>query len=166
MLGMAGAAPAATTANVAAAQVEAVTLRLAGEPGQDVNIAGASEENGARAVQWPVARAGNDLWEPEAAGGGYYRLKSVGSGKCLNVKGGGNEVNAEVIQYTCSGGAANEEWRFVPKGIGYQIVVRSSGQCLNVRGGVGKGNQLIQYTCTAHGVANDTWLPVWEHASR
>ncbi|MFL4909184.1 RICIN domain-containing protein [Streptomyces sp. MMS24-I2-30] len=144
-----------------AVQVQQVTLRLASDPGQVANVSGASQEKGARVIQWPLSRTDNERWEPEAVSGGYYRFRAVHSGKCLNVKGGGNESDTDIIQYTC-GNAANEQWKFVPRGIGYQIVARSSNKCLNVRGGVGKGNPLIQYTCTANGAPNDVWLPVWE----
>ncbi|WP_406154902.1 RICIN domain-containing protein [Streptomyces sp. NBC_01023] len=138
-----------------------LTLRLADDPGQVANVRGGSTENGAPVIQYPWSGKANERWEADSALGGYYRFKSVGSGKCLNVRGGGSENGAQVIQYTC-GNSDNELWKFVPKGIGYQVVVKSSGKCLNVRGGVGVGNDLIQYECTPRGVANDVWLPVWE----
>lgn len=145
----------------AAVSVQKVTLRLASDPGQAADVEGASTANGAEVIQWALHRGANQLWEPEATGGGYYRFKSLNSGLCLNVRGGGNEDGAPIIQWTC-GNAANEQWKFVAKGTGYQVVARSSGKCLNVQGGVGQGRNLIQYTCTANGAANDVWLPVWE----
>ncbi|WP_329168638.1 RICIN domain-containing protein [Streptomyces sp. NBC_01267] len=154
-----------TQSRVASVVVQQVTLRLASEPGQVANVRGASKENLAPVIQWPWSGAANERWEPEAAGGGYYRFKSVSSGKCLNVEGGGSADGARVIQYTC-GSAANELWKLVPKGIGYQIVVKVSGKCLNVRGGTGQGNSLIQYTCVVGGAPNDVWLPVWEEPLR
>lgn len=147
--------------SIAATQINRMTLRLASDPGQVANVRGASTDNGAQIIQWPLSNTTNELWEPESTLDGHYRFKAVNSGLCLNVRGGGTEDGAQIIQYTC-GSAANELWRFVQKGIGYQIVSKSSGKCLNVRGGVGQGNELIQYTCTADGAANDVWLPVWE----
>lgn len=144
-----------------ATQINRLTIRVASNPDQVVNVAGDSKENGAQLIQYPLSNTLNELWEPEASLDGYYRFKSVSSGKCINVAGGGNDDGTPVIQYTC-GIAANELWRFVQKGIGYQLQVKSSGKCLNVKGGVGSGNQLIQYTCTANGVPNDVWLPTWE----
>ncbi|MFJ8230172.1 RICIN domain-containing protein [Streptomyces sp. NPDC094448] len=166
-LGMSGTAaagapvPVTEGAAAAAVNVQRVTLRLASDPGQTADVSGASTQNGANVIQWALSRNANQLWEPEAVGGGYYRFKAVHSGLCLNVRGGGNQDGAEIIQYTC-GNAANEQWKFVAKGTGYQLVARSSDKCLNVRGGVGQGRNLIQYTCTADGAANDVWLPVWE----
>ncbi|GGX43956.1 RICIN domain-containing protein [Streptomyces chryseus] len=62
-------------------------------------------------AQWPWSGTTNERWEPEAAGVGYYRFKSVGSGKCLNVKGGGVADCTQVIQYTCvTDGAPNDVW--------------------------------------------------------
>ncbi|MGY0232682.1 RICIN domain-containing protein [Longispora urticae] len=144
-----------------AVQVQQVTLRLASDPGQVANVSGASVDNGAAVIQWPLSNAGNERWEAESTLDGYYRFKAVHSGKCLNVQGGGTQDGTAVIQYTC-GNAANELWKLVPKGIGYQVVGKESGKCLNVRGGVGRGNPLIQYTCVAGGAPNDVWLPVWE----
>ncbi|MFE1960102.1 RICIN domain-containing protein [Streptomyces sp. NPDC059479] len=144
-----------------AVTVEQITLRLASDPGQVANVRGNSSANGADIIQWPLSRAANERWEPESTGGGYYRFRSLSSGKCVNVKGGGSADGTPVIQYTC-GTAANEQWRLVPKGRGYQLVARSSGKCLNVKGGVGRGNQLIQYRCTNAGATNDVWLLSWE----
>ncbi|MFF0445889.1 RICIN domain-containing protein [Streptomyces sp. NPDC004609] len=157
----AGAAGPAAAPRAASVDVQQVTLRLASDPGQVANVKGASQQNGAAIIQWPLSRTANERWEPEATGGGYYRFRSVDSGLCLNVKGGGSADGAQVIQWTC-GTAANEQWRLVPKGIGYQIVARSSNKCLNVSGGVGQGRNLIQYTCTGAGAANDVWLAVAE----
>lgn len=137
------------------------TLRLASDPGQVANVRGAATGNGVPVIQYPWSGTSNERWEADAALGGYYRFKAVGSGKCLNVNGSGSANGTLVIQYDC-GSADNELWKFVPKGIGYQVVVKSSGKCLNVAGGVGVGNNLIQYDCTSQGVANDVWLPVWE----
>jgi hypothetical protein len=137
------------------------TLRLAAHPGQVANVRGGTMHNRTPVIQYPWSRATNERWEAQAAPGGYYRFRSVRSGKCLNVRGGGTANRTPVIQYTC-GNSANELWRFVPKGIGYQIVVKSSHKCLNVAGGAGVGHALIQYDCTRHGAPNDVWLPVRE----
>ncbi|MFI9646549.1 RICIN domain-containing protein [Streptomyces sp. NPDC052040] len=141
--------------------VRELSLRLAAYPGQVANVEGGSQQNGAPVIQYPWTGKPNERWEADAMGNGYYRFRSLSSGKCLNVEGGGTADNTRVIQYTC-GTAANELWKFVPKGIGYQLVVKSSGKCLNVRGGVGEGRNLIQYTCVAAGAPNEVWLPVWE----
>jgi Ricin-type beta-trefoil lectin domain len=137
------------------------TLRLDSNPRQVANVRGGGTQDGTPVIQYRWSNTANERWEIDSALDGYYRFKSVDSGKCLNVRGGGDADGTDVIIYTC-GSAANELWRFVPKGSGYQIVAKSSGKCLNVAGGVGEGNQLIQYTCTPGGVPNDVWLPVWE----
>ncbi len=58
-------------ADVASVNVQQVTLRLAGDPGQVANVKGASTENGAPVIQWPWSGATNERWEAEGAGGGY-----------------------------------------------------------------------------------------------
>ncbi|MCM2388282.1 RICIN domain-containing protein [Streptomyces albipurpureus] len=166
-------APAGATASAgsavpgarAAAGVERLSLRLASDPGQAANVWEASQADHAPVKQWPWGGGeGNELWEARDSGAGHYRFASVGSGKCLNVRNGGNEDNARIIQYTCSTDYDNDQWRLVRKGNGYQVVAKSSGKCLNVRGGTGEGNELVQYTCSADGEDNEVWLPVWEPA--
>lgn len=144
---------------------EQFTLRLASNPNQVANVRGGGTADGVPIIQYPLSNTANERWELDAAGGSYYRLKSVSSGKCLNVLGGGTANGTQIIQYTC-GTADNELWRFVPTGIGYQLVVKSSNKCLNVAGGVGVGNNLIQFDCIAQGAPNDIWLPVWEPNNR
>jgi hypothetical protein len=158
--GTATAAP-PSVAGVQAVQVQQLTLRLASDPSQVANVAGAATGNGANVIQWPWSGQNNERWEAESTLDGYYRLMSVNSGRCLNVAGGGSADGAPAIQYTC-GNAPNELWKFAPVGNGYQIVSKGSDKCLNVRGGIGKGKPLIQYTCTPGGATNDVWLPVWE----
>ncbi|WP_107422283.1 RICIN domain-containing protein, partial [Streptomyces lushanensis] len=124
----AAASDAEGAASPRAVTVEQITLRPASDPGQVANVRGNSSDNGADIIQWPLSRAANERWEPESTGGGYYRFRSLSSGKCVNVKGGGSADGTPVIQYTC-GTAANEQWRLVPKGLGHQLVARSSGKC-------------------------------------
>ncbi|WP_190120926.1 RICIN domain-containing protein [Streptomyces inusitatus] len=159
LLGPAAASPGAASPAKLAVSAELVTLRLASDPGQVADVAGASGDDGAEVVQWALNGQENQRWEPEATGSGYYRFKAEHSGKCLNVRESSHEDGARIIQWPC-GTDDNEQWKFVPKGIGYQLVVKSSGKCLNVEGGVGQGRNLIQYTCSADGETNDVWLPV------
>jgi hypothetical protein len=145
-------------------QVAEVSFRLADRPDQLVNVQGAAPDDGTPLIQWSWSGLSNERWRADATLEGYYRFKSVSSGKCMNVQGGGSADGTPVIQYAC-GSLPNELWRFVPTGIGYQIVNKESGKCLNVKGGVLKGNPLIQYACVAGGATNDVWLPVWERTA-
>lgn len=144
-----------------AAEVPEATLRLAAAPDQVADIANASKDNGAPAVQWGLTGAANQRWKVESSLDGFYRFTSVNSGKCLNVQNASGADGAAVIQYTC-GTAPNELWKPVRKVIGYQLVNKNSGKCLNVKGGLGQGNPLVQYTCSANGAPNEVWLAVWE----
>ena len=153
-----------TGADARAVQVERLTIRLASNPGLVANVAGAATDNDANVILWWWSGLANERWDAESTLDGYYRFKSVNSGKCLNVAGGGSADDVPVIQYTCRS-EPNELWKFVPVGTGYHIVSKSSNKCLNVRGGVGVGWRLIQNTCVAGGATNDVWLPVWEQRS-
>ncbi|MFF0434499.1 RICIN domain-containing protein [Streptomyces sp. NPDC004327] len=163
MSGTAGSATAEGPAGAAPRSIVAqqFTLRLLSDDKQVANVQGAGTADGVPIIQYPWSGRSNERWELDSALGGYYRIKSVSSGKCVNVEGGGNANATRVIQYTC-GTSDNELWKFVPVGSGYQVVVKSSGKCLNVAGGVGVGHGLIQYDCVAGGAPNDVWLPVWE----
>ena len=87
-----------------------------------------------------------------------YRLRAAHSNKCLNVPGARTEDGWQLIQWTCTDGAANELWRFEPMGDGYyRIRAQHSNKCVNVPGGhTEDGWQLIQWTCTDD-AANELW---------
>lgn len=84
---------------------------------------------------------------------------AVHSGKCLNVKGGGEANGTPVQQYRCVG-AANERWRAVPQDDGtYQLVGEQSWKCLNVPGlNTADSVPVEQYACVA-GAAFEKWTP-------
>ncbi|WP_037804813.1 RICIN domain-containing protein [Streptomyces sp. NRRL F-5135] len=77
-------------------------------------------------------------------------------GQLANVKGGGTENGAPVIQYPWTGGS-NERWDATATGNGYyRLASVRSGKCLNVRGGGNEnGAEVIQYTCGSG--ANEQW---------
>ncbi|QFZ19976.1 RICIN domain-containing protein [Saccharothrix syringae] len=148
-------------AQAGVAEVGEATVRLAARPDLVADVAQASQADGAPVDLWALTGAKNQRWAVQASLDGYYRFRSVNSGKCLNVRNAAVADGAPVIQWPC-GTAPNELWKVVPKAIGYQFVNKNSGKCLNVQYGVGQGNPLIQYTCSAGGATNDVWLSVWE----
>jgi hypothetical protein len=137
------------------------TLRLAAFPNQVADVAGGSQVDGAKTVQWVLSGAPNQRWETEASLDGYYRFKSYNSGMCLNVIDASGADGAPVIQHTC-GGAPNELWKPLRRIIGYQLINKNSGKCLAVGGGAGQGHPLIQFGCSPNGDPSDVWLAVWE----
>ena len=51
-----------------------------------VNVEGASLNNGAPLLQWPVLQAKNNNWRFESVGSGYYQIIAEHSGKAINGK--------------------------------------------------------------------------------
>jgi Ricin-type beta-trefoil lectin domain/Glycosyl hydrolases family 43 len=88
--------------------------------------------------------------------GSYVRLSARNSGKCADINGASTADNAELIQYTCGGGA-NQQFTVRDAGGGYvQLVARHSGKCLDVSGvSTADGAAVIQYTCG--GGTNQQW---------
>ena len=142
-------------------EAKAVTMRLAMSPDQVADVSGASQDSGAKVVQWQLSGAPNQLWETEATLDGFYRFKSANSGKCLNVLNASGADGAPIVQNPC-GGTPTELWKPVRRIIGYQLVSKGTGKCVAVAGGVGAGHGLVQLTCSPNGASPDVWLAVWE----
>ncbi|GAB3162267.1 glycoside hydrolase N-terminal domain-containing protein [Myceligenerans halotolerans] len=90
------------------------------------------------------------------ATGGLTQIVNEGSARCVDVVNGSTDPGAEVIQYTCHGGA-NQQWQLNDLGNGYhQVVNQGSGLCLDVDGAsTENGARVIQWTC--HGGTNQQW---------
>ncbi|MBO0921959.1 family 43 glycosylhydrolase [Cellulomonas sp. zg-ZUI222] len=101
--------------------------------------------------QWTSNGQPWQRWQVVDAGGGYVTVRSVHSGKCLDVSGASGADGARLIQYTCHGGTNQQfSWR---SGDGYeQLVTRNSGKCVGVvDGSTADGAALEQRTCTSAG---------------
>ncbi|MCM0638987.1 family 43 glycosylhydrolase [Cellulomonas wangsupingiae] len=107
----------------------------------DLAVVGQWTSNGQPWQRWQVVDAG---------GGGYVTVRSVHSGKCLDVSGASGADGARLIQYTCHGGTNQQfSWR---SGDGYEQLVTRSGKCVGVvDGSTADGAALEQRTCTSAG---------------
>lgn len=87
---------------------------------------------------------------------GYFQIVSRNSDKCLDVYGASTDAVAQVIQWTCNGGA-NQQWRLEPAGGGaYRVIARHSGQALDVFGALlDDTTPVVQYPVT--GGDNQAW---------
>ncbi|MFF2750537.1 RICIN domain-containing protein [Kitasatospora sp. NPDC058048] len=97
-----------------------------------------------------------------------HTVTSVNSGKCLDVTGASSADGAQVVQWTCAAGKANQQWTPVPvAGTGsVQLVSANSGKCLDVTGASSAdGAQVVQWTCAA-GKANQQWTLVPDTGAR
>ncbi|GAB4085678.1 ricin-type beta-trefoil lectin domain protein [Myceligenerans cantabricum] len=111
-------------------------------------------ESGANRLRW----AWGDDVDPDGGspGGTVTQIVNEGSGRCVDVVGASTEPGAEIIQYTCHGGA-NQRWALTDLGNGYHRVVnQGSGLCLDVDGAsTADGARAIQWTC--NGGTNQQW---------
>ena len=89
-----------------------------------------------------------------------HTLKSVKTGKCLNVRGGSKKNGADIISYACQGGAKlNDKWtrRNGQRG-GWNLIAKHSNKCLRVPDPIKTGRRTVQYTCGNW--QRDNWLLV------
>jgi hypothetical protein len=115
--------------------------------GKVMDVISASTANNAEIKQWTWNGGGNQKWQFQDAGGGWFRLVNQNSGKCLDVAGESTADGANVIQYTCGDGA-NQQWQWQAFGSYFRLVARHSGKCLDVAGsGTGDGADIQQFTC-------------------
>ncbi|KOV35944.1 hypothetical protein ADK60_07960 [Streptomyces sp. XY431] len=93
------------------------------------------------------------------AGPATTPLTNTSSGKCLDVSGSSTADGAQVLQWTCGSGKANQEWTLVPPagGATMQLVSANSGKCLDVSGSsTADGALAVQWTCTT-GRTSQQW---------
>ena len=72
--------------------------------GLDLNVQGATYNNGADIIQYSYnsASPNNDEWKITDAGSGQYKIESRYSGQCLNVESANANDGAQVIQWPYS----------------------------------------------------------------
>ncbi|ADL48704.1 RICIN domain-containing protein [Micromonospora aurantiaca (nom. illeg.)] len=123
--------------------------------GRVLDVINGSTANNAEVKQWGWNGGGNQRWEFQDAGGGWFRLVNAASGKCLDVANASTADGANIIQYTCGSGA-NQQWQWAALGGWFQLRARHSGKCLDVvNAGTGDGADVQQYACGAG--TNQQW---------
>lgn len=70
----------------------------------------ATINNGAEMQQWYCNGHAAQQWQLSYVSDGYYMLKNIVSGKCLDVYSFGLENGVKIIQWSCHG-ANNQQWR-------------------------------------------------------
>lgn len=104
--------------------------------------------------QYPCNYGNNQYWTlVPSAFSGWYSIKNLNSGKCLEFPGWSSADGSLAQQYTCNGGS-NQLWYPVALGSGKTAYVNGySGKCLDVASGTTQaGYHLQQFTC--HYAAN------------
>ncbi|MEX2431367.1 MAG: RICIN domain-containing protein [Dehalococcoidia bacterium] len=125
--------------------------------GKVLEIAGPSQENGGRLVQFPWDGLPNQTWYLRYAGDGWFAIVSRHSGKALDVAEYKTENGGWVHQWGWNG-TDNQQWRIEPLEDGtYHVIARHSGNVLDVvESSALDGAQVYQWQWT--GADNQRWL--------
>lgn len=106
------------------------------------------------ATRWNVARSlyltgGGGTPGPSPVNGAVYVLTNGGSGKAIDVPGGGTADGVQLIQWSRHDGN-NQRWRFTSVSGGWTLTNIATGKCLDVPGGTTTaGARLQQWTCNS-----------------
>ncbi len=131
-----------------------------------LGIAGSSDANGARVIQWPLVRMSNGqaipdqdwLWVRRGsdvhvsfrnAGTWAGTPNAPGSWKALSIARGSTANGAKAIQWPYSAEIQDQQWLVDDRGNGYfRLVNVRSGKCLGIpRASTARGVQAIQWSC-------------------
>lgn len=97
----------------------------------------------------------NQRWELINLGNREYAIRSIASGKVLDVEGMSKDNGANIYQFSWHGGG-NQRWRAEGGGNNFQLTNVNSGKCLDVRqGSKADGANIVQFNC--HGRPNQRW---------
>jgi Ricin-type beta-trefoil lectin domain-like len=117
----------------------------------DVRSEDGPYSNGARLQIYYCTGAAEQRWRPEYVGNGYYRLRVMRSGMCMDVRAAWTFPGADIQQWTCAN-VPQQHWRLVwqpglPPGV-YMLQAEHSGMCVELAGGNGSpGTFLWQNYC-------------------
>ncbi|MER5636371.1 RICIN domain-containing protein [Kitasatospora sp. NPDC002227] len=98
--------------------------------GQAADLWGSSADNGTVLIAYQSTGYANQQWLFDDAGGGYLRLRSALTGKCLQV-GGALLPGQYVAQQPC-GDAATQQWKLTASGGSWTLAAKGSDLVLGV----------------------------------
>ncbi|MEP7051026.1 MAG: RICIN domain-containing protein [Pseudomonadota bacterium] len=128
----------------------AATYQLVGvQSGKCVEIPNGSSTIG---VQFDIATCTTYLtrsrFKLDAQGSGYYHVRNIGNGLCMDVSGAALTNGAAVVQSTC-GSATSQQWSFTDSNGAETLTARHSGKALDVSGfGTADGSKVQQWSPT------------------
>ena len=100
--------------------------------GKVLDVAEASNNDGAKMHQWTNYSANNQRFRIDDMGGGYYKLTAVHSGKCLDVPYGEATTGLQLQQCYDNGNDA-QRWKLVEVGNGYyKLLSKATGLAMDV----------------------------------
>ena len=148
-----------TTASAADERVGGTAQKLSGSfrliarhSGKCLGVSAASQDNGAKLIQWDCTGGGEQRFSFADGPDGHTEIRPGHSGfnKCLGVSQGKSDNGTNVIQWDCTGG---NEQKYRLEGVGdgyYRIHPRHSDKCLGVSASSqDNGAEVIQWDCVA-----------------
>jgi len=131
------------------------------QSGKCLDIAGASQEDGAELIQYQFHGRENQQFLLQPLKDGYYHLIVKHSGKCLAVPETRQQNGVTVVQYAPHTDWIDQQWQFQSLSKDYhRIVARHSGKCLDVSGcSIEDATPIIQHNIhSIVGHYNQEWM--------
>jgi hypothetical protein len=131
--------------------------------GHSMDVKDWNMRSGAVVQQWPCHGCDNQIWILQRKGNRHYRIKSLFSGKYLEIPAKYKEEDGAVVQQADATGEDVQQWMLVKLNDGtYQIINKASGKCLTAPsasaedpGLKGDPHAIVQQTW--HGGDNQRW---------
>jgi hypothetical protein len=157
---------AAAIVPAANASVGGHTYRITTQGSLALDVSGASHNDNAAVIQWPVNGGSNQFWRVVDLGDGYSQVRNVNSNKCLTLgyPGAPGSAGTGITQWVCDG-SLNQEWSIDADTInnfGNYLIYSGlqNGAAVDVPGGTGNwGTQLIAWPFS-HGFNQNFHLTV------
>ena len=117
-------------------QVPLSTVLQSANSGLCMDVDGFSKSWWGPVNQWGCHGDVNQQWDMTPEADGWYSIKSVNSGLCLEVPGAlWFNSGAGLHQWGCFPGAWNQQFKIRAQGGGFYLVMRHSNKCVAVGGG-------------------------------
>ncbi|GAA0362972.1 RICIN domain-containing protein [Streptomyces blastmyceticus] len=162
LVGCAATAHAEGSTSFSVAATETVVRLEASHSGKCLdlnNVNPGKTKNGAHALQWECDGTNGQQWRVIPANNSSFEIRSVASGKCLEVENSGTQAGATIQQWDCNGGK-NMRWSMVLVDQRQKLFqlrpTHTEERCLDVYdAGTGNGATVQQWYC------NQTAAQLW-----
>ena len=124
-----------------------VLLKLQHATSRVVGVAGHDRGDNVWQERQNSYRDIDQRWQLVDLENGYFAVRNVDTGWCLDVAGSSTANSANILQWTCYY-TTNQQWQIQVNGSGYLLRARHSSKCLDVQGSSSStGANILQYTC-------------------
>ncbi|HEY4788063.1 MAG TPA: RICIN domain-containing protein, partial [Bacteroidales bacterium] len=132
---------------------------IARNSGKALDVVSKSTAEGANIQQWTYYATPNQRWVVTYLGNGYYKIKSVNSGRLVSLSSKNYSADGDNVLQLADFNSDTQLWQIADVGNGYyKIINKYSGKGLDVQGGTsstGNGVNVQQWTYFA--TTNQQW---------